>query len=119
MPKKKPLVLVKIDTNWADEFDVLGFEIMPQGQWDEYVAGLDKVKWPLEQYYGTNEYFDIDSKEAFLQGVTAQPITEQEADIFRKFFNKYGGKVLFGFPIPDILEILSEQAYDEASDEAF
>ena len=113
MENKQPLVLVKIDTTWwADEFEVEGFEIMPRAEWDATIVKLDQVHWPIEMYYGTNEYYTIDSKQDFLQAITAHAISEDEFATLKRFFTKYGSKLSFGFPIPSIDDILEDQEFE-------
>jgi hypothetical protein len=54
-------VLVKWDTNWADEMDIAGFAIMERKTWNEYKENLRKKKHPFSICIGTNEEIEYDS----------------------------------------------------------
>lgn len=103
MTSKATKVLVKIDTDWADEFTVRGYEIMTLAEWQEIKSFAAKVKWPKEIYYGSNEYYTIDSVEDFNQAVKATPISEGEAATLTRLLGKH-----YGMSLPDIAYLIEE-----------
>jgi len=81
-------VLVKYSGDWADEFDVHGFEIMETEKWKKFKESIDKLKYPLgEMYFGTNESMTYESAYDLMSGFTAVDITVEEAAIFKKCFD--------------------------------
>lgn len=57
-----------------------------------------------EIYFGTNEQLMFSSKEHYFQGLDVSEITEEEYQIFNKYFKSYTGNPSFGFtyfPIDD------------------
>lgn len=83
----KDYVLLKIDTCWADEFDVEGFTVSTKEKWDEINEKL-KDNFPCDQefYFGTNEFITFDSYEDWKSGIKVIPITEDEAKDIRRLF---------------------------------
>lgn len=76
---KQNLVLINARANYADEFDVYGFIITTKEQWDKKTKALKKSSWPMERYFGTNEYIDFTDFKDFMRSCTVKPITMEEA----------------------------------------
>ena len=74
MPK-----LVIFTGNYADEFDVEEFYIYADAEWKDYLKLINKVVFPAEFYFGTNEACEFHSKKAFLKAHEVKDITEAEA----------------------------------------
>lgn len=104
--------LVKFKDNWADEFDVHGFEVMSGKEIEQLKEAILKVEYPLEAYFGTNEGFTFDSAIEINQSLEIKELTKEEADIFNRFFPYYD-RCEFGWtPFGIIMESLSEEEYD-------
>jgi hypothetical protein len=81
-------LLIKFCADYADEFDVHGFAIMPESVWKERVEkfiereGAEDARG--EWYFGSNEFIEYyDSRERFVRDkYETRLITENEADVF-------------------------------------
>lgn len=88
--------LVKFEDNWADEFDVQGFQIMNQEELDSYFNAIDNYGYfmPGEReifYFGTNQSLGWDSKEDFLSCLTITEISEEQANTIKELLStNYG-----------------------------
>ena len=87
-------VLVSFSDNWADEFDISGFRIMPKKEWDDYVTNVKAIKfWPQGMYFGTNEGIEYDNSKDYLNSFDAKSITAAEKATIEKFL----GKSIYGY----------------------
>lgn len=85
-------ILFKVDTNWADEMDIIQYAVFSYGSAESQIL-LDIIThgatWnndtPYFQrsfYVGTNQ--DIDGREVF-ENISYQIISKEEAKFFEKF----------------------------------
>lgn len=71
--EKEERIIIKLEQNWADEFDVVTVAIVDAEEWREYREYLEENEEDLdcyEDWFGTNEcirYWELDD---FLYGVT-------------------------------------------------
>jgi len=105
----KQMLLVKFDSNYADEFDVEGFTIMSETEWEEHKAKVtafferrdqtrQKDQWGnyrdgVEVYFGTNEQIIYETLDCYLRSFKVQKISQEEIKVLKKFFGK---EVKFG-----------------------
>lgn len=88
----KQLVIFK--DNYADEFDVESFAITDSDEMPK-LFGLVNLyfeffpKKELELYFGTNEALIFEDYESFHRCFTIHNISEQETNVFYKFFPTY------------------------------
>lgn len=83
-------VLVKWSSNWADEMDVEGFDIMKKTDWDALKKKILK-KENFCIYIGTNEEIDYASGEDLLSEIKVKKITPEEEKVIKKFVgSSYG-----------------------------
>lgn len=83
----KQYYLVKFADNWADEMDLDGFRIMNDKQLDEFTKGIRNIKnFPLEIYFGTNEYIPYENQEQIMRTIKIQPLTAGEKALFDRSF---------------------------------
>lgn len=80
MVEKVVKVLAKFCKNWADEFDQEGFTIYTPEEWEIQKKALSE---PRSFDFGTNEGWE---DEVFINSVTTQEITDEEADILYRLF---------------------------------
>jgi hypothetical protein len=111
---QKMYYLVKFNKDWADEFNVYGFNIFKQEEWDLLAKEMKRRKkdqagtW----YFGTNEGWDDDTIGDFYDALTPILITEEEKELFIKLF----GREEFGI-FPDFEQILNGD--DEEDDDDY
>lgn len=79
--------LVVYKDNYADEFDLEGFKIFTQEEWDAYVKGLQKLEYPTMTYFGTNEYVEYESFEDLIRRYKVIPIDVWNKDLIVKQFD--------------------------------
>jgi hypothetical protein len=79
--------LLRYDDNWADEFDVEGFRIYDQEEYDDFKKRVKAAEYPQQMYFGTNEGIDVDSAKDYLDRIDVTEITEAEAKVLNKFFD--------------------------------
>jgi len=108
----KQMLLVKFDSNYADEFDVEGFTIMSETEWEEHKAKVSAFFKKREQnfsfergrgrrpyddgvevYFGTNEQIIYETLDCYLRSFKVQKISDEEIEVLKKFFGK---EVKFG-----------------------
>lgn len=70
--------LVKFSDCYGDEFDVEGHSVFSMQEWNTYLEGLRKVKYPCIRYFGTNEFLEYDDYHALRSMYDAIDITEEE-----------------------------------------
>ena len=82
--------LVKFDSNWADEFNTKGFELMSKEDCDLLFEGIKNCQYPVEIGFGTNEFWEFSSPEEVFKVIEVKILSEQEATtIYNIFFDKY------------------------------
>lgn len=81
------MLLVKFSSNWADEFDVEGFALMTQENYDANIAFYSRA----DAYFGFGTNQELEGSD-IVQGFKAQPITDAEADTLRKLFPELRSK---------------------------
>lgn len=80
----KELLLITFDGNCADEFDVVGFDIVEKSWWERFTEKLpDK---PITEYCGSNQNLEWRNKKEYLADFKVKEITEEEAETIKKFF---------------------------------
>ena len=86
-------ILVKLSTNWADEMDIDGYQILTHKEWqdkqEEYKKAFNQA--PQEIYFGTNQENYYDELEDYMSEISAQEISEDEADVLIKYLGKSYG----------------------------
>jgi hypothetical protein len=87
-------VLVQWYSNWADEMDVEGFQILTDREWEVARKNILSHTDEFTICIGTNEEIDYDNGQALMEDLTVTPISYQEAGIIEKFFGDYGGYTL-------------------------
>lgn len=78
-------VLLKLGTNWADEFDVESLMICTGEEYQELINDIKKNFKPgYEYYFGTNECVEFDSVEEILDNITVAEISEEFYNTFKE-----------------------------------
>lgn len=89
--------LVKFEADYADEFDVYGFRVMNESQFQEFTANLEKIKFPQEVYFGTNEAVEFESLDEYKRAFKSKEIDRNEHLVLKRLFgNDWYGTVDFG-----------------------
>lgn len=95
-------LLVKFDSNYADEFDISGFRIMSQGEWEKHKVDIAKrfaaLSAPtvskygysegpeLEAYFGTNESLSWSRYDDYIKSFDVKEISDTEFKVLKKLF---------------------------------
>lgn len=94
------MVLVKSVADYADEFDVFGFDVMTQEQFDKYDEDAKKyfetATEDLECSFGSNEAVTFSSYTDWSNCLELISISDEEAAVFTKFFTPYRKATYFG-----------------------
>jgi hypothetical protein len=88
--------LVKFQADYADEFDVYGFTVMTENQYIQFRNDLEKVEWPSENYFGTNEAIVFQSLKDYENAIEVIEIDEKEYQVLEKLFGGGYMGVSFG-----------------------
>lgn len=103
--------LIVTDTNWADEMDVWGFELILNNT--IYEAQIKAINLAfqyvdsIELYVGSNEEIYVDKN--FLRHFTIKDIEQEEVDQLVKIFGHYNqGNYLFERLVEYALDIVEE-----------
>lgn len=86
-------LLVKLDMNWADEFDVNAFWVTTQNRYDQFLRTIIEYDFSDndEIYFGTNEYISFSSTNKLLNSLKVTPITEEfYSQLLAHFGEEYG-----------------------------
>lgn len=86
---KKDYVVVKYHDSWSDEFEVDGFAVMSQEEYDSYEKAVHEASYPFNFGFGTNEDILYESPQDFLSKIVVCPITAEDANIIENIFGKY------------------------------
>lgn len=85
--------LIKLETNWADEFDVSSFAVFPAEEAQEFLDQIIQYDWSDNDtlYFGTNEYISFSCVEDLVDSLEVTDITEEEYNtIVKHFGEEYG-----------------------------
>jgi hypothetical protein len=108
---KKEKILLKLDSNYADEFDVSGLLIVDREQWEKDKLLIGDYKKSLEMYFGSNESLDYENGKEFLEEIEEMVITEEQEKFLKKIFEeKY---YAFGNIISDVIESVKSPTREE------
>lgn len=111
--------LVTSDTNWADEMDLWGFEIVSDTYYKVAMQVLDyafnEKGISLSNCVGTNEEIEFNDYSDIERAFTAKDIKEDEVKIFKRLFHStYGGFAVFTEVVSSAMyEIEGEERYEE------
>lgn len=99
----KQMLLVKFSSNYADEFDVDGFKIMSEEDWEKHVRAATNAfdnqpeaskrnklfgasKEPVELYFGTNEALEFNDLKEYLGAFVVTKLSSTEHKTLEKLF---------------------------------
>ena len=108
-------VLVKFKKDWADEFDCIGFKVMPKDKWDEmYFCACYCVSYPREHYFGTNEFHEFDHFSSWIQSMEVHELTYDEVIFLRRMFPEVEDDWKEYGVFPDIVDgNMEDEFYEE------
>ena len=95
--------LIKFKDNWADEMDLDGFRVCSDEETNKIKDAMDKLEFPLEIYFGTNEAVDYHSKESLMNSFTITRIEHSTASLLISYLGKEYGD------FPDIEAYVEDQ----------
>ena len=102
-------VLVIFQRDWADEFDISGFAIYEKDKWEKDVKAFSEAETYNSFYFGTNQCIeDEEIGVNFLNySYKVKDISDSEAEVFEKFFNKsYHREILEFGTFPHLEELI-------------
>lgn len=117
------LFLVDCDFNWADEFDLAGFEILSRSELLNMKEDMQKLDsssdydYEYEIYFGTNESLNYSPSDVIdiIDDVLKQtPISEDDAKVIERVFDSTSSAVI---TLSEIVERIWEEATDNGFDE--
>lgn len=85
-------VLVKFESNYADEFDVKGFRMFSKKEWNNIVKEIKESKaFPMNWSFGSNEEIEYETPNELLKKFEVVVISSDEVKILKKLFgDDYG-----------------------------
>lgn len=110
---KDSFLLVTVDANYADEFDMSEWSVMTVADYEGIVKKLEVYDDEIEIYFGTNEEFRFDDGKDLLSNFDAKPISFEEADVLFKLFD---GSFDGGSGIIDYVDELGDNDDDDDDD---
>lgn len=96
------MLLVKFDSDWADEFNVNGFSIMSERDW-KFIQEVLKIRFKarsgvtVDWHFGTNEGFEWYDYEEIMNCFSTKTITGNEAAVIAKFFSSFSNNSYVSF----------------------
>ena len=109
-------VLLKFQMDYADEFDVYGFEVVTEELWEKYKQMFKCVSYPNEYYFGTNEMVTFEDEAEVLRAITVTELSIMQADALKALFESSYGDAMaeFGWtPFGAMQEDIPEEDYDK------
>ena len=116
------LFLVDCNFNWADEFDLAGFEILSRSELLSMKEDMEKLArsreydYGYEIYFGTNESLDFSPRDVIdiIDKVLKQtPIAPEDAKVIARVM----GSCRAVISLSEIVECIWEEATDNGFDE--
>ena len=101
-------VLAIFNADYADEFDVSGFELVTEKYWTEFETKCKSVTKKFDIYFGTNECLTFKNGQQLLSQINVTIITREEYITISRLIGDS-----FGFGIIDSAESLFEEDEDE------
>lgn len=97
-------LLIKYQADYADEFDVYGFFVETESDWEEHLKEAEEViknrDEPYEAGFGTNEAIVYEDFGDYERCFTVSKITDEEYEVLSNLFDpppRYSDRVRFGF----------------------
>lgn len=83
------ILLIKTDTNWADEMDINGFFLCTESAWKDYQEKVKAYEGYIEVHFGTNELNEYRNAEQYFSDIFREPICldSQELETIKKCFD--------------------------------
>lgn len=105
-PKKEEYVLVTLDADYADEFDVCHAWAMTKEAYDEGVKSSreyfeSRGRGYTEIYFGTNEAIDVDNFNDYMSNLSVETISKEDYEAFHRMFGGSFGMMDHYFPYGD------------------
>lgn len=89
----KEYVFIKSVHCYADEFDTHEVAVWELSRYNAWKEALEKAfigQKDIEMYFGSNEFLIFNSAAEVLEGITVKPVTEDEANVLKKYLFDYG-----------------------------
>ena len=99
--------ILLVDTDWADEFDAVGFKLLNEEDNERYCKIKDLPEWKewiINWSFGTNEGFEDDEFKG--EDIEYKEIAKEEYETINKILKPYGGE--YGMFPGDIFYEVSE-----------
>jgi len=98
-------LLIEYDSNWADEMNVNGFQVMTEVEFENYKKTVNRV-FETSTYgwtfgIGTNQEIDYEKEKEFFNDIKVSELSDEEYMMFKKYFTRYDKMITYGF-FPDI-----------------
>ena len=120
------LFLVDCDFNWADEFDLAGFEILSRSELLNMKEDMQKLDsssdydYEYEIYFGTNESLNYSPRDVIgiIDKVLEQtPISEDDAKVIERVMGSCRAVCSLSEIVERIWEEATDNGFDENEDE--
>lgn len=97
-------VLLKMQSNWADEFDFDAFWVTTEDNWKKFQLDLMSIKDEInfkevEIYFGTNEWVSFYSAEEIINSIKVFEISKLEKEFLHKIFGtnyRFSNEITYG-----------------------
>lgn len=81
------MYLVKYSDNYADEFDIQGFRLFTETEYNEWDAEVCKLYyWPATYQFGTNEDITYEDFDSYRYKIDVLEISEERYNFMSKCF---------------------------------
>lgn len=84
-------LVAEFEDNWADEFDVRGWQLFTSEDWQEFRKDFD-VDSEFTVYVGSNQYIDYDEARDVLNQIQLFEVTEDEFNTIKRIFGGHSGR---------------------------
>lgn len=112
--------LVKFQADYADEFDVYGFKVVTDIEWEQIQEAIKRISYPREYGFGTNEEIQFESASEFMGALKVVDLSDDEVEVLSRCFPKTwkDGDIEFGWnPLDYVFEDLSDEDFEEITGE--
>jgi len=88
------MYLIKFSSFWLTKISSEGYNIYNEKMFNDFMNGIEKAKYPHEDYFDTNEKLEFDFKDgSLLRKLTIKVITEEEAITIKNLLGEHFGYV--------------------------
>lgn len=90
------MIMLVFKEDYADEFDTQGFAFLKLDNWEYIKKEIKDTEFPMEIGFGTNEYFEFDTPQEFIDAFKVTMVDQETISEIRRLCFMKPRDILFG-----------------------